>query len=135
MRGDLGHRAFAAARGMLGVRFRPQGCDPETGLDCVGLVWAAYACAGRRLTRPAAWPLRGWRAERIHAALADAGFRHAEDDAMAGDVAVVALPAGQFHLALIAGESMVHAHAGLRRVVENPIDAATRIAPRWRLKG
>ena len=48
---------------------------------------------------------------------------------------VVALPAGQFHLALIAGESMVHAHAGLRRVVENPIDAATRIAPRWRLKG
>ena len=37
---------------MVGTRFRFQGCDPATGLDCVGLVWAAYAAAGRRLVRP-----------------------------------------------------------------------------------
>ena len=39
----LGARAFAAARTMVGVPFRAQGRDPRCGLDCVGLVWAAYA--------------------------------------------------------------------------------------------
>src|SRR3546814_20350651 len=59
---------------MVGVRFRPQGKDPVTGLDCVGLVWAAYAAAGRRLVRPANYPLRGWGLERIEGALAVADF-------------------------------------------------------------
>lgn len=50
-----------------------------------------------------------------------------------GDVAVIALPAQQFHLGLLGGETMVHAHAGLRRVVETPLDDAARTASRWRL--
>lgn len=118
---------------MVGVRFRPQGYDPATGLDCVGLVWAAYAAAGCRLVRPVGYPMRGWSRERIEAALAAAGFVAALGNARAGDVALIAHPARQYHLALLGAETFVHAHAGLRRVAETPLDAAARAAARWRL--
>jgi cell wall-associated NlpC family hydrolase len=128
-----GAAAFAAAQAMVGVRFRPQGCDPATGLDCAGLLWVAYAAAGRRLVRPGDYPLRGWRRERVEAALAAAGFQPAIGRARVGDAVLIALAAGQFHLGLIGTTTFVHAHAGLRRVVETPLDAALLAAPRWRL--
>ncbi len=118
---------------MVGVRFRPQGCDPATGLDCVGLVWAAYAAAGCVLVRPRAYPMRGWGGERVRAALAAAGFATARDAPRPGDVALIVYPAGQFHLALIGHGSIVHAHAGLRRVVETPVEPGWLWAERWRL--
>lgn len=119
---------------MLGARFCVQGRDPATGLDCVGLVWAAYAAAGRVLAVPGAYPLRGWSRARIAGELTAAGFASASDVAQAGDVALVALSAGQFHLGLIGPASMVHAHAGLRRVVETPLDGNAKDGgQRWRL--
>lgn len=118
---------------MVGARFRPQGNNPATGLDCVGLVWAAYAVAGRRLARPASYPLRGWCLGRIEGALAAAGFVRADDGMRPGDVALIAHPARQFHLGLIGFETFIHAHAGLRRVVETPLDTSVRGAVRWRL--
>jgi cell wall-associated NlpC family hydrolase len=118
---------------MIGARFRSQGCDPATGLDCVGLVWAAYAAAGRRLTRPAAYPLRGWERGRVEAALIAAGFV-AVADRRVGDVALIALPARQFHLGVMGRDSLVHAHAGLRRVVEAPVAGMDGVV-RWRFAG
>ena len=119
---------------MVGVRFRLQGCDPATGLDCVGLVWAAYAEAGVRLARPGDYPLRGWGRGRVEAGLVAAGFMPVAD-AEIGDVALIALAAGQYHLGLIGPASLVHAHAGLRRVVETPLDDAARGAVLWRFWG
>lgn len=127
---DLGARAFAAASALVGVAFRPQGRDPATGLDCVGLVWAAYAAAGKVLRAPAGYPLRGWKRERIEAALRAAGFG-AVDDRRDGDILLIPLAAGQFHLGVTGPSSFVHAHAGLRRVVETPLDAAMQ-ATHWR---
>lgn len=117
---------------MVGVRFRPQGCDPATGLDCAGLVWAAYAAAGRRLVRPTNYPLRGWGQARVEAALRAAGFGPTDGAARIGDVALMAYPAGQFHLGLLGERSVVHAHAGLRRVAETPVDGDG--LRRWRLR-
>lgn len=128
---DLGARAFAAASALVGVAFRPQGRDPATGLDCVGLVWAAYAAAGRVLVAPAHYPLRGWERERIEAALVGAGFQRVTNRCD-GDVALIMLAARQFHLGVIGPASFIHAHAGLRRVVEAPLDAAMQ-STRWRL--
>lgn len=119
---------------MVGVRFRYQGRDPVLGLDCVGLIVAAYAVAGRLLPSPCDYPLRGWRRPRILQLLQDAGFAEASDAPRAGDVGLFPLAAGQFHLGLIGAASVVHAHAGLRRVVETPFDAWTIGATRWRLK-
>lgn len=117
---------------MLGVPFRPQGSDPDTGLDCVGLVWAAYRAAGCELARPQGYPLRGWMRVRIEAALAAAGFAPTEQ-AGAGDVALIAFAAEQFHLGLIGPASLIHAHAGLRRVVETPLPGCLSDAAWWRL--
>ncbi|HEX2811407.1 MAG TPA: peptidoglycan endopeptidase [Sphingopyxis sp.] len=128
----LGACVLAAARGMIGARFRPQGRDPATGLDCVGLVWAAYAAAGYVLPLPTGYPLRGWGRERVEAALAATGFERV-DDGRDGDVALIALAAGQFHFGVMGAASFVHAHAGLRRVVETPVDAAAMRAASWRL--
>lgn len=130
---DLGARAFAAAQAMVGARFRAQGCNPRTGVDCVGLIWAAYVAAGRQLTRPSAYPLRGWGRRRIEAALARAGFRPAADGVRDGDAALMELAAGQFHLGLLGPDRVVHAHAGLRRVVEAPFDDGWRCSVRWRI--
>lgn len=117
---------------MVGTRFRPQGRDPATGLDCVGLVWAAYAVAGKRLVRPVDYPLRGWSRAQVEAGLAAAGFEPVVGGARTGDVALIALPAGQYHLGLVGPETFVHAHGGLRRVVETPIDGLGDAAL-WRL--
>lgn len=79
------------------------------------------------------YPLRGWSEQRIAEALTRAGFVPADGAQQSGDVALVALAAGQFHLALMGPDRCVHAHAGLRRVVETPLDAMVMAAPRWRL--
>ena len=117
---------------MVGVRFRAQGRDAATGLDCVGLVWAAYAGAGCALPAPRAYPLRGWSRARIEAGLASAGFGPASGKPDIGDVALIDVGGGQFHLALIGPASFIHAHAGLRRVVETPLDGIEGSA-QWRL--
>jgi cell wall-associated NlpC family hydrolase len=130
---DVGTRAFAAAEAMLGVRFRLQGRDGRFGLDCVGLVWAAYAAAGVRLIAPADYPLRGWSAARVVRGLEASGLSACDDEGLAvGDVALLRLAAGQFHLGILGAGHVVHAHAGLRRVVAVPMDAAWRAAERWR---
>ncbi|KGB55639.1 hypothetical protein FG91_01244 [Sphingopyxis sp. LC81] len=54
-------------------------------------------------------------------------------DGREGDVALIAYPAGQVHLAILGRTSFVHAHAGLRGVVETPLDDAIRGAACWRL--
>lgn len=119
---------------MVGVPFRAQGCDPAMGVDCVGLVWAAYAVAGRRLVRPGDYPLRGWARARVETALTAAGFVLVAGEPRDGDVVLIVFSAGQFHLGLIGPGSLVHAHAGLRRVVETPFDAADEGAVLWRLR-
>lgn len=130
---SIGSRAFAAAQVLVGVRFRAQGHDPVTGLDCVGLVRCAYAAAGWSAAVPCDYPLRGWNAARVVAVLEAAGFVRAEGPVLVGDVAVIALPARQMHLGILGGARFVHAHAGLRRVVETPVDARVLAAARWRI--
>lgn len=118
---------------MAGARFRPQGRDAAGGFDCVGLAVAAYAAAGCDLPAPRGYPLRGWDRAQIVDALRRAGFVAVTDCGRAGDVVLLALPAGQFHLGLRGLDRIVHAHAGLRRVVEAPLDALWLASAHYRL--
>ena len=122
-----------AAQSLVGSRFRLHGRDPATGVDCVGLVGWALAAAGRPATVPQGYALRlrdpwKWRewGER-------SGLREISGDAEPGDVAVMAVGPGQLHLAIVIGDgTIVHAHAGLGRVVRSPVPEAWRILGHWR---
>ena len=107
---------IARARACLGVPFRLQGRD-RWGLDCVGLIATAYEL---RESAPRAYRLRGTTEGAAQALLA-AHFRARSGlRPEAGDVLLLRSGPAQLHLGLWAGAGMVHAHAGLRRVVETP---------------
>jgi lipoprotein Spr len=107
----------ARARAMVGTRFRPQGRS-DAGLDCVGLMIAAYALP------PESVP-RDYRLAGAHgAAILDGARRHfrriPRRQARPGDALLFLIDERQSHLAVKTERGFVHAHAGLGRVVETP---------------
>jgi cell wall-associated NlpC family hydrolase len=123
-----------AAESLIGTRFRLHGRDPASGLDCIGLAAASLAAVGRQPAPPQGYALRNLSIERWlgHAALC--GLRRAEGPVVRGDVLLVQPSPVQHHLmiASAAGE-VIHAHAGLRRVVRQPLAPGAILAARWRL--
>ncbi len=109
------------ARALVGCRFRPQGRDPATGLDCIGLVARAYGIHAGGIPRN--YRLRGdYRAVLEQGLLVH--FRRARG-VRAGDILLFSVGPAQLHLGIKTDAGFVHAHAGLRRVVETPG------APQW----
>jgi cell wall-associated NlpC family hydrolase len=119
----------ARARALVGVRFRAQG-RTAAGVDCVGLVAAALGRTGVRSD----YALRGGSLTALEGALVDAGLREAEA-AEPGDVLVMQAGPGQWHLGVWTGAGLVHADAGLRRVVERPGDVPWPLVSVWRGSG
>lgn len=109
-----GDEIVARARALVATRFRAQGRGDE-GLDCIGLVAAALGQGGVRRD----YAMRGGCAEVLARELAAVGLGPVEA-AEAGDVVVLRAGPGQLHLGIGTGDGLVHADAGLRRVVERP---------------
>lgn len=105
------------ARALVGTRFRPQGRG-EHGLDCVGVVLATFEIDGRAVR--ADYCLRGDNRSEVEAGLRKHFRRVPVRRSRPGDVLV--MPAGpqQIHLGIRTAVGFVHAHAGIRRVVETP---------------
>lgn len=120
----------ARARALVGVRFRPQGRCPASGLDCIGLV--AASLGARDVPRD--YALRGGSPERLASGLTDAGLRRAAV-AKAGDVLVMAAGPGQLHLGVHSGTGLVHGDASLGRIAERPGPAPWPILGIWRMEG
>lgn len=120
----------AAARAAVGTRFRMQGRGPE-GLDCVGLVAVALRGGGWRGEVPGGYALATDDPAVVARALARAGLTKV-DDARPGDVIAFVSGPGQLHLAVETGSGVIHADAGLRRVVERPGVPPWPVAGRWR---
>ena len=117
----------ARARTLIGTRFRPQGRTRSGGLDCIGLVALAV---GLR-TVPADYPLRGGPPGRLARELKSAGFDQVRE-MQAGDLLALAPAAGQLHLGLFSGTGLIHADAGLGRVVERPLPLPWPVTGIWR---
>ena len=133
--GSLGQwpAIVAAARACVGTRFRAQGRAPGLGLDCVGVVLAAAAAVGVVPARLPAYRL-GSDYPNVEAILTTHGCVRIET-AVPGDVLVFAPTGRQRHFGIVTPVGLVHAHAGLDRVVEGPIDTEWTIVGRWRLPG
>lgn len=114
----VAQRAVERARGLVGLRFRPQGREPELGLDCVGLVCAAFAIPPGSVPRD--YRLRGARQDRLAAHMDRFFLRIPPAAPAAGDVGVFEAGAEQLHLALFTAGGFIHADARLRRVAECP---------------
>lgn len=107
----------ARARALVGTRFRPQGRGGD-GLDCVGVILATFAVSPTSVRHN--YPLRGDHLRELHDAL-DLHFRRVpKRELRAGDVMLLEAGERQFHLAVRSEQGFVHAHAGIRRVVETP---------------
>ncbi|KQU53096.1 hypothetical protein ASG67_09660 [Sphingomonas sp. Leaf339] len=118
----------AAAREMMGLRFRLHGRGMD-GVDCVGLV----AMALDLQAVPTGYGLRGGRPDRV-ASLLDERLRRVAGRA-AGDLLLLQAGPGQLHLAIWTGDGLVHADAGLGRVVERPGEPPWPVIGAWRLSG
>jgi cell wall-associated NlpC family hydrolase len=125
-------RIVAAARGALGVRFRPQGRDPDHGLDCIGLAALALRAGGFRGAVPGGYALRGGDPAAVAARIEASGLRRV-GCAEPGDLLLFATGPGQLHLAIAVPGGLVHADATLRRVTERPGDPLWPVLGTWRL--
>jgi hypothetical protein len=123
-----------AAAGFVGCPFRLHGLDPATGIDCVGLVHASLVVMGRHPIAPRGYGLRNLAVDQWLQFAARSQLEPADGAIGADEVMLVALGYGQHHLMITTGaDEVVHAHAGLRRVVRHRRDPASRICARWRV--
>ncbi|MCT2399196.1 hypothetical protein [Novosphingobium mangrovi (ex Huang et al. 2023)] len=122
-----------AARALVGTPFRLHGRDPGTGLDCVGVLEAACAACGTPVRLPNGYALRCRDLSLPAGLAAQAGLRETGAPVEAGHVLLMRPAPYQHHLAIAtAPDRMVHAHAGLRRVVEGPIPGDWPLLGHWR---
>lgn len=125
--------AIAAARACVGTPFRPQGRLPGIGLDCVGLAAVAVRAGGLAVEIPADYALSGSDGGRLLKSLGALGFACVRDGgAMPGDLMLFQPGRTQQHLGICAGNSFIHAHLGLCKVVETPLPAPWPLNSIWR---
>ena len=129
---DIHERIAAQALDLLGAPFRLHGRSRTTGLDCVGLAALAAQQAGVRVDRLPVYQLRGMSLGNAEAALRSAGFEPV-DGAGEGDLLIAQSGPMQLHLMIQTPRGLVHAHAGLGRVVLMPLPSPWPILGRWRL--
>lgn len=133
---ETGRRIAAAARSLLGVPFRLYGRDPAIGIDCVGLALLSVRAAGFHVAEPPPYRMRSGHATPAMRWLEGLGLTQADEPA-AGDIVVANVSSIQTHLLIDGGTdrggTMIHAHAGLARVVEMAWPVEWRLTSRWRV--
>lgn len=123
----------AAALTLVGVPFRLHGRDPLAGLDCIGVLEAALGRCGASIRLPNGYTLRSRTLPNLTGVVAGIGMASASGDICTGDVLMLRPSPCQHHLAIATGDRrIVHAHAGLRRVVEALRPGAWPLVAHWR---
>ena len=108
--------------------------SPRRGSIAWGLVSASLSAVGYRPITPSGYSLRNLSIDHWLSNAELSGLIRAPGAIRAGDVLLIVLDHGQFHLMIATGKDhVVHAHAGLRRVVLQPRDRNARIGAKWRL--
>jgi len=129
-----GEALARAVESYVGAWFRLHGRDPRTGLDCLGLVLVAMRDIGRPVRMPVSYGLRNLDPGRFLRLPAAAGLVEATAPLEPGDVLMLEPGPAQLHVAIAAvGGGIIHAHAGLRRVVRTPSPLPWPLVGQWRL--
>ena len=129
---DAGTVAAAAAR-CIGTPFRPQGRTPGLALDCADVVIVALAAVNRFVIDLHGYRLHGNFEDKVVEALRSVGCHTTKNGSRAGDILLFRVAPLQFHLAVSSVSALIHAHAGVGRVVESPANPDWVIVARFRL--
>ncbi|MEP1423171.1 MAG: NlpC/P60 family protein [Erythrobacter sp.] len=130
-----GEQLARAASLLIGTRFQLHGRDPKVGLDCIGLVACSLKAVGRLPDVPQGYRLRNIDHSRWIACAGRSGLVPVDDQIAIGDIVLVQPGPGQYHLVIVESTtSMIHAHAGLRKVVRQSMIFAEKRLARWRLR-
>lgn len=105
------------ARAFVGTRFRAQGRSNQ-GLDCVGVVVATFGIDPE--ANRSNYALRGNDLAELEIALHGHFRRVTRSQLRSGDLLLMKPREDQLHLGICTDAGFVHAHAGIRRVVETP---------------
>ena len=130
---SAGERVAAAARALVGVRFRPQGRSAETGLDCIGVAMLAWDLRAHAARDDYNLRTRGFKM--LERELTTIAAAIAPEAAGVGDLLVVDAGGGQPHMLILTPGGFVHAEARTRRVVEVPGAETFPIRSAWRRRG
>lgn len=123
-----------AARQLVGTPFRLRGRDPGSGVDCIGLVSVCLSQIGRTPPVLPRYAMRNLDFAAFARILPAVGLRPSRSAAQPGDIVLMRPSAAQYHLAIIGPSGLfIHAHAGLRRVVEGPAPPLWASIARWHL--
>lgn len=106
------------ARALVGLPFRAQGRSAASGVDCVGLTLEVYQLDPATVRDD--YRLRGDHLDELRRCLVGPFRRIGRRRAQTGDLLLFAAGERQYHLAIKTVAGLVHADAGLRRVVERP---------------
>lgn len=130
-------RALAdAARDLAGFPFRFQGRNPQTGLDCIGVLETSLRAAGMEARLPRTYALRARRVEGLNDIAARLGFAPRSGTIAPRDVIFCRVGPVQFHLMIaVERDLFVHAHAGIGRVVLSSRPDDWPIVAHWRHQG
>ena len=128
---SVGEQIENAALAAVGARFRLHGREPATGFDCVGLAAWALRAGGCEAEAPTGYALRGGDAATVIAMLDRVLARAAGEQG--GDVLLMRTGPGHLHLGIRVADGLVHADAGLRRVVLRPGAVSWPVLGAWRV--
>ncbi len=120
-----------AARALIGAPFRLHGRDPETGLDCVGVVAQALRSTGRQTFVPEGYSLRSASISGLLHFAAENALTRVEQG---GHVVLCMVNPIQPHLLVRVSGGFVHAHASLGRVTFMPDPLPWPISLQWKLE-
>lgn len=109
----------AAARANLGTPFRHQGRIPGKALDCAGLVVVTARAVGLEPLDFAGYPRRPFAGLMEQVLDAQPCLRRVSRVPQAGDVLLMRFDGDPQHLAICAGQTIIHAWAQPGRVAEN----------------
>jgi len=123
-----------AAAQFLGVRFRLYGRDPMYGLDCVGLLLSSLTSVGCAPIEPRGYRLRNSDTDRWLLCAKQSGLSSVSGAIEEGDIILLQSGPAQQHLVIAESPGVfIHAHAGLGKIVRQPMTLTDPILAHWRL--